>query len=59
MMKLKLDMSYYLLNVYSKFENDISKRVEKSQENLDGRTDGQTDGRTDVGLTLYFRVQFF
>ena len=46
-MKLKLDMSCYLLNVYTKFQIDISKHVEKkSPENSDGRPDGQTDGRT-------------
>ena len=28
----------------SKFQIDISKHVEKSQENLDGGTDGETDG---------------
>ena len=39
-MKLKLDMSCHLLNVYTEFENDISKHVEKSLENSDGRTDG-------------------
>ena len=43
MMKLKLDMSCHQLNVYTKFENDISKHVEKSPENSDGQTDGQTD----------------
>ena len=46
MMKLKLDMSCHLLNVYTKFQNDISKHVEKSPENI-GRTDGRTDGQTD------------
>ena len=39
MMKLKPNMSCHLLNVYTKFENDISKHVEKSPENLDGQTD--------------------
>ena len=51
MMKLKLDMSCHLLNVYTKYGNDIWKHVEKSPENSDGRTDGQTDRRTD-GRTL-------
>ena len=47
-MKLKLDMSSHLLNVYTKFQIDISKHVEKSPEDSDGRTDGQTDRRTDI-----------
>ena len=38
-MKLKLDMSCHLLSIYTKFEIDISKHVEKSKENLYGRTD--------------------
>ena len=42
MIKLKLDMSCHLLNVYTKFQNDIGKHVEKSPENSDGRTDGRT-----------------
>ena len=33
-MKLELDMWHYLLNVYTMFQNDISKHVEKSPENL-------------------------
>ena len=48
-MKLKLGMSCFLLNVYTKFQIDISKHVEKkSPENADGRTDARTDGRTDI-----------
>ena len=37
-MKLKLDMSCHLQSVYTKFQIGISKHVEKSLENLDGRT---------------------
>ena len=33
-MKLELDMWHYLLNVYTMFQNDISKHVEKSPENF-------------------------
>ena len=47
MMKLKLDMSCHLLNVYTEFENDISKHVEKKSGKR-GRTDGRTDRRTDI-----------
>ena len=47
MMKLKLDMSCHLLNVYTKFENDIWKHVEKKSGKL-GQTDGQTDRPTDI-----------
>ena len=46
-MKLKLDMSCHLLNVYTKFQIDISKHVEKKSGKL-GRTDGRTDRRTDI-----------
>ena len=42
-MQLKLDMSSYLLNVYTKFQIDFLKHVEKSPENADKRTDGRTD----------------
>ena len=34
MMKLKRDMSCYLLNVYTKFQIDISKHVEKTSEKV-------------------------
>ena len=47
-MQLKLDMSCHLLNVYTKFQIDISKHVEENPENADGRTDRRTDGRTDI-----------
>ena len=50
-MQLKLDMSCHLLNVYTKFQIDISKHVqEKSRKRgrTDGGTDGGTDGRTDI-----------
>ena len=49
-MQLKLDMSCHLLNVYTKFQIDISKHVEEKsgkRGRTDGRTDGQTDRRTD------------
>ena len=46
-MQLKLDMSCHLLNVYTKFQIDISKHVEE-RSGKRGRTDGQTDGRTDI-----------
>ena len=42
-MKLKLNMSCHLLNVYTKFQNDISKHIENIPENADGQTDGRTD----------------
>ena len=54
-MQLKLDMSCHLLNVYTKFQIDISKHVEeksgkrgRTDGRTDRRTDGQTDGRTDI-----------
>ena len=49
MIQLKLDMSCHPLNVYTKFQIDISKHVEEKsgkRGRTDGRTDGQTDGRT-------------
>ena len=42
-MELKLDMPCHLQNVYTKFQIDISKHVEKSPENADGRTDWWTN----------------
>ena len=33
-MKLELDVWHYLLNVYTMFQNDISKHVEKNPENF-------------------------
>ena len=33
-MKLVLDMWHHLLNVYAKFQTDISKHVKKSPENF-------------------------
>ena len=41
-MQLKLDMSCHLLNVYTKFQIDISKHVEEKSGKR-GRTDGRTD----------------
>ena len=46
-MQLKLDLLCYLLNVYTKFEIDISKHVEEKSRKR-GRTDGRADGRTDI-----------
>ena len=44
-MQLKLDMSCHLLNVYTKFQIDISKHVEEKSGKR-GRTDGRTDVRS-------------
>ena len=44
-MKLKIDMTCHLLNVYTKFHTDISKHVEKKSGKPDVRVDGQTDGQ--------------
>ena len=44
-MQLKSNMSCHLLNVYTKFQIDISKHVEENSGKR-GRTDGRTDGRT-------------
>ena len=48
-MQLKLDMSCHQLNVYTKFQNDISKHVEEKSGKR-GRMDGRTDGRTDIAM---------
>ena len=45
-MKLKLDMSCHLLNVYSKFQIDISKHAEKKSGKL-GRVGKRTNVRTE------------
>ena len=45
-MQLKLDISCHLLNVYTKFQLDISKHIEE-KSGKPGRTDGRTDRRTD------------
>ena len=42
MIQIKLDMSCHLLNVYTKFEIDISKHVEEKSGKC-RRTDGRTD----------------
>ena len=42
-MQLKLDMSCHLLNVYTKFQIDISKHVEE-KSGKPGRTDGHCHG---------------
>ena len=44
-MQLELHMPCRLLNVYTKFQIDISKHVEEKFRKH-GRTDGQMDGRT-------------
>ena len=44
-MQLKPDMSCHLLNVYTKFQIDISKHVEE-KSGKPGRTDGRTDTAT-------------
>ena len=54
-MKRKLDMLFNPLNVYTKFQIDISKHVEKSPENSDGWTDGRTDEWTDIATKHYDR----
>ena len=46
-MQLKLDMSSHLLNVYTKFQIDMSNHVEEKSGKR-GRTDRRTDGRTDI-----------
>ena len=44
-MQLKLNMSCHLLKFeWDKFQIDISKHVEKSPQNADGRTDGHFHG---------------
>ena len=60
-MKLKLDMSCHPLNAYTKFQIDISKHVEKSPENSDGRTDGQAATSIDlmVILDIYIGYKVF
>ena len=44
-MQLKLDVSCHLLNVYNKFQIDISKHVEE-KSGKPGRTDRRAGGRT-------------
>ena len=46
-MQLKLDMLCHPLNVYTKFQIDISKHDEEKSGKR-GRTDGRTDRRTDI-----------
>ena len=46
-MQLKLDMSWHLLNVYTKFQIVISMHVEEKSGKR-GRTDRRMDGRTDI-----------
>ena len=53
-MQLKLDMSCHLLNVYTKFQIDISKQVEEKSGKR-GPTDGQTDGHCHGILHPFFK----
>ena len=48
--KLTLDMPCHLPNVYTKFQVDISKHVEKSPENSDGRKGRKIDGQTTIAM---------
>ena len=41
--KLKLDVSYYVPNLFTKFQIDISKQVEKKTSGKLGRTNNWTD----------------
>ena len=56
-MKLKLDMSCLLLNIYTKFQNDISKCVETKfrKTRTDRRTDGGTNENCHVILRPFFK----
>ena len=47
-MQLKLDMSCHLLNVYTKFQIDISLKHVEEKSGEYGRIDGRTDGRMDI-----------
>ena len=49
-MQLKLNMSCHLLNLYTKFQIDISKHVEEKS-----RKRGRTDRRTDIATAWYVR----
>ena len=42
-------MSCHLLNVYTKFQIDISKHVEEKYGKR-GRKDGRKDGQTDIAM---------
>ena len=53
-MQLKLDMSCHLLNVYTKFQIDISKHVEEKSGKC-GRTDGRTDGHCHDIIRSFFK----
>ena len=58
-MTLKLDMSCHLLNVYTKFQINISKCDEKSRKSLDGRTDRWREGRTDGRTVTQYNTSVF
>ena len=53
-MQLKLDMLCHLLNVYTKFQIDISKHVEEKSGKR-GRTDGRKDGHCHGIIRPFFK----
>ena len=55
-MQLKLDMSCHLLNVYTKFQIDISKHVEEKSGKR-GRTDGRTLPRHNTSVFSNGRIK--
>ena len=54
LMQLSLDMLCHLLNVYTKFQIDISKHVEK-KSGKPGRTDRRTDGHCHGIIRPFFK----
>ena len=54
MMQLELNMSCHLLNVYTKFQIDISKHVEEKSGKR-ARTDGWTDRHCHGMLRPFFK----
>ena len=55
-MEIKLDMSYLILNVYTNFEINMSKHVEKVKKTwTDRQTDGQTGGHCHGIIRPFFR----
>ena len=57
-MQLNLNMSCHLLNVYTKFQIEISKQAEKSLENADRWTDGRTDGHSHRIICPLFKLVY-
>ena len=53
-MQLKLDMSCHPLNVYTKFQIDITKHVEEKSRKR-GRTDRRTDGHCRGIIRPFFK----